>query len=493
MSTTRAARPRSRRTFLRGAGGFVLALPFLEYFAPKQAFAEGPPKRYVFAFAGSSIGFSGGDSVIPKSLGPLADNLSLGLKPLGDLGITDVVSCVSGLKIPWASNPPPGGRVIQWHASSPPVIASGVRSDPDKYLHLQGPTSDQIAGEVLHAGTDKDVLTYRVQAASYRGENSTGGSRGILTARIANGKLEEIPPISSPHVAYQALFTGFVPDDPVEAEKAKLLLKRRQSVVDLVLGDAKDLIGKLGKADQIRMQRHFDELQALENKLKQVPPPMTSTCSILPDPGADPPIGDAVEPAGNYTEAYEKGGAYSDEEARATIMGDLLYMAFACDLSRVASWMFTYSQSFMNMKPLTGDPSDLHELGHYSVGSGKPGQDAMARAIAWHVKHWGRLIQRLRDTNDPEGSPILDNTSLVLAFEGGIGHDPEQGKDGSSHSSENMMMLIAGRAGGLHATEGRHIRAKDHHPCEVINTALAAAGVNKQLGEVSGTIGELFG
>lgn len=492
MSAT--TRNRSRRAFLRGMGGVVLALPFLEYFASKKALAEPMPKRYVFGFAGCSIGFSGGDEVVPQKAGPLEGNLSPGLQPLADLGVTDVVSVVSGLTIPWSDNPKAGERVIPWHSSSPAVLASGVRSAKGNHEHLQAPTSDQVVAETLHAGTDKDVLVYRVQAASYRGGNSTGGSRGLISARMVNGKLEKVPPISSPHVAYEALFTGFVPDDPEEAKKAKLLLERRKSVIDLVRGDAQNLIGKLGKADQIRMQRHFDELSALENKLHQIQPPSTSTCMQLPDPGADPPIGDAVEPGdGDYNAAYEKGGAYSDEEARATILGDLIYMAFACDLSRVASLMFTYAQCFLNMAPLTGDPSDLHEIGHYSMGGGKAGQEAMARGVAWHVRHWARLVQRLRDTEDADGSPILDNTALVLTFEGGWGHDPEQGQDGSSHSSENMMVLVGGRAGGLHATAGRHIQATDRHPVEVLNTAMKAVGVDKPLGEVEGTVDELFG
>jgi len=493
--TTPARSRSSRRAFLRGAGGILLALPFLEYFAAKPALAAPPPKRYVYAFGGTSIGFNGGDSVVPANVGPLKGNLSVGLQPLADLAVEDVVSIVSGLYIPWSDNPGPGERVIPWHSSTPAILASGLRSAlGGNHEILQGATTDQIVAETLHAGTDKDVLAYRVQAAYYRGENGTGGARGTLSARVVNGQVEDVPPISSPRVAYEALFTGFIPPDPGEAAKAKLLLERRKSVIDLVSNDAKGLIPRLGKADQVRMQRHFDELRALENKLDQIQPPMTATCQQLPDPGDDPPIGDAVEPpaSGSYTDAYAAGGAYSDEEARALLMGDLIYMAFACDLSRVASWMFTYAQCFLNMKPVTGDPSDLHEISHYSMGGGQAGHDALAKGVAWHVKHWARLIQRLRDTNDSDGSPILDSTSLVLTLEGGWGEDPEQGKMGEAHSSENMVVLVGGKAGGLHTSPGRHIQGGNRHPVEVVNTAMKAVGVDKALGEVNGTFDELF-
>ena len=69
-----------RRAFLRGAGGIVLALPFLEYFAPRPAQAAPPPKRYVFAFGGTSIGFSGGDSVVPAGEPARTGGLAGGLR-----------------------------------------------------------------------------------------------------------------------------------------------------------------------------------------------------------------------------------------------------------------------------------------------------------------------------------------------------------------------------------------------------------------------------
>ena len=159
MSTRAPHRHPYRRAFLRGAGGLVLALPFLEYFAPKPAHAAPPPNRYVFAFGGTSIGFNDGDSVVPANVGPLKGNLSDGLQPLADLGVEDVVSIVSNLYIPWSDTPGPGERVIPWHSSTPAILASGLRSAlGGAHENLQGATSDQIVAETLHAGTDKDVL-----------------------------------------------------------------------------------------------------------------------------------------------------------------------------------------------------------------------------------------------------------------------------------------------------------------------------------------------
>lgn len=489
--------PRSgRRRFLRGMGGIVVALPFLELFRGKRAGAApgDKPLRYVFAFGGSSIGMDGGQKVAPTSEGELSGLVTRGLQPLADLGVADVTSLVSGMKIPWGSPIPEGGRYIGFHASSTCPLACGMRNGSDGDETLQGPTSDWIVADTIAGDTPNKVLTYRAQAAFYRGTNGTGGTRGLLSARMNGGQLEEVPPTSSPKVAFQSITTGFVPPDPTEALAAQRLLERRKSVIDLVKNDTDLLIPKLGAADKIRMQRHFDELRDLEKRLDAIHPPTTAACQLPTDPGDDPPIGGPVENGEQGTGGgYDSNAAYSNEDQRAAVMVDLIHFAFACDLSRVANLMFTYSQCFLNMNPIYGYPTDLHEMSHYSMGGGDAGQNAVADGVAWHVKHWATLMKKLRDTDDVDGTPILDATSMILCFEGGIGYDPEQDNQGSPHSTENMAVLIGGKAGGLHTSPGRHLIRQDEHPVKVINTAMKAVGVNQSLGEVPGTYDELFG
>ncbi|NUO51706.1 MAG: DUF1552 domain-containing protein [Polyangiaceae bacterium] len=485
-----------RRRFLRGLGGVGLALPFLEIFAPKRVSAApgDKPNRYVFAFGGASIGMDGGERTSPPELGPIdASNTSRATQPLVDLGVNDVASVVSGLKIPWGSTPPTGGRAIGFHASSTCPLASGMRSLGEDDESLGGPTSDWVVADTIAADIANKVFATRVQAAFYRGSNGTGGQRGLLSARMNDGQLEEVPPTSSPKVAFESITTGFIPPDPEEAEFAKRLLERRKSVIDLVRGDTEKLVPRLGAADKIRLERHLDELRGLELRLNAITPPASPSCVMPGDPGDDPSIGGAVE-NGEQGEGggYDSMAAYSNEELRAQVMVDLIHFAFACDLYRVANLMFTYSQCFLNVNPILGYPSDLHEISHFSMGGGQDGQDAVADCIGWHVKHWATLMKKLRDTEDNDGTSILDSTSMILCFEGGVGYDPEQDAQGSPHSTENMIVMIGGKAGGLHTSPGRHIRKEGDHPTKVINTAMRAVGGPDQLGEVSGSYDELF-
>jgi hypothetical protein len=202
----------------------------------------------------------------------------------------------------------------------------------------------------------------------------------------------------------------------------------------------------------------------------------------LPDPGEDPAIGESHGTTAEGNLDYDETAAYSGEDLRAELMMDYVRMAFACDLARVAAVRMTIDQTFLNMLPLSGAPSDMHELSHGAVSD-----DAHADAVGWHVKHFARLVSMLRDTQELDGSSLLDHTAIVLCFEGGYGFDPESGEDGHAHSTENMVALVAGRTGGL--VNGSHIVATDMHPANVIISAMQAIGMDTDtLGEISGTI-----
>jgi hypothetical protein len=485
----------TRRAVLRGLGGIAVGLPALEIFQPRRAIAGSAPQRYVVAFAGMSLGMDGGEKVVPLAEGPLAGQLTRGLAPIGDLELESRTSIVSGLTIPWGADGqiPPGGRAIGFHSHTPCPLLSGTATASEDDESLTGPTSDWVVAQAIGGPTlaTRPVLSYRVQVAYYRGSNDTDSARGTMSARMNGSSLEQVRPQFSPKLAFEDMFAGFIPPDPAEAAAARFLLERRKSVLDLVRGDTEALLPRLGAVDRIRLQRHFDEIRVLENKLQQVVLPSGAECQMLGDPGEDPAMGGAVE--NGDTDGYASGGAYSGEEERAQLMVDLIHMAFVCDLSRVSSLMFTFAQCFLNANPLAGYPSDIHELSHYSVGGGEDGQNAMADAVAWHVGHVGRLARRLADSPDIDGGNILDNTALVLVFEGGVGFDPEGGDQGAAHSSENMAVVVMGGAGGLNAGGGGHIRAEGRHPVEVINTVMAAVGGPDQLGDVPGTIAGLVG
>lgn len=480
----------NRRAFLTGLGGTIVGLPMLECMLDDhgEAFAqtgEEVPMRYVLCFGGHSMG---GDNdqlhnmFVPDATGANYD-LKLALEPLGEHGIQDDVSVVSGLEIDWAGRnggtPPPGGRHDGFHLASMSPLLSGVRSTTDGRT-VRGITSDQVVAQAISQDTIHESLVYRVQASWYLDQSAPYG-RDLISYRSEN---DPIDATVSPQQAFTSLFQGFEPPDPGDAARRDLLLRSRNSVLDLVRGSYERLHPKLSLNDRVRIERHFDEIRALEERVAAIPPEVEGICQVPSDPGMDPMIGGNNSVNGG--DGFDVNAGYSDEDLRASVFTDLIHMALACDLTRSVSFQYTMAQSHMNMYPLIEIPYDLHEIGH----SSPRGTEGVSTAIRWHVDHWSRLVSKLQQT--PEGGgDMLDNTVVIYLNEGGHGYDPEGVKDNSTHSTERMAMLVAGRAGGLNP--GRHIATNAAHPAQVLITAMQAVGVDTDtLGEVSGTVPELL-
>jgi hypothetical protein len=476
----------SRRTLLKGIGGTVLALPFLEAMTDRttRARAADPsiPKRYIVCFNGQSLG-ADNDPIhnlyVPNTVGANYD-LKTALAPLASYNnIKNEITVVSGLKIPTAYDNggavPAGGRSDDFHINSLSPLLSGTKTSDGK---VHGPTSDQLVADAIGATNTFRSLVYRVQASWYLDQSAPYG-RDVISYRSSGTSVTGIASTVSPRAAFDSLFASLPPADPAEAARRAFLLKQRKSVLDLVGAKTEKLLGVLGTADKQRMQRHLDEVRDLERRISAIAPDGGGLCKLLPDPGTDPAVG------GNQTvnggTGFDVNAGYSNEDDRATVLVDLMHMAMVCDLTRVGSLQFTMAQSHMNMYPLIGIPYDLHEIGHSSYGT-----MGMSQAIAWHMKHFGRLVAKFRDTPEDTGT-MLDNMAIVMLHEGGHGYDPSAAKTYSSHCTENMACLIAGRAGGLNP--GRHVVASGKHPANVLITAMNAVGVpTTTLGEVSGDI-----
>ncbi len=487
-----------RRMFLRGLGGTVVGLPLLEAMLDStgRAHADGTgdvPCRYVLGFGGFTMGADGDSSpngIVPPSTGP-GYELMDATQPFGAHGVANEITIVSGLDIPvgvGSSNVATGGRNggDSFHFHPNPMLTGNGQVGGVFGTTVTGPSSDQIVAEAIGGGTTFQSLPLRVQALFY---NQSGGidipaNRDTLSFRDeGGGVISPIAPYSSPRQAYDALFTGFVPNDPAEAAAKAFLLDKRKSALDLVDRRMNGMLDKLGTADKQRLQRHYDEIRELENRLDAVAPDQTGACDLLADPGPDPVLGG--EPS--TPSAWNVNLGYSDEDARATVMTDLLHMALTCDLTRSATLMYTMWQSFMNIHPLTGQSWNHHIMHHQGSTS------LVNEMITWHFDHFSRLIAKLRDTPEGDGS-VLDNCAIVFLIEGGHGGDPKFGQAWSSHTTENMATLVAGGAGGL--ARGEHIIAPPsaNHPVNVLLTAMKAVGVDNggTLGEVSGTIDALL-
>jgi hypothetical protein len=501
-----------RRTVLRALGGVTVSLPVLECMLDSHgealALGAGLPLRYAIVFAGQALGGDeweedrymiagerfqeAGHFIVPAETGA-GYTVTTPLQPLADLDLMSDFSLVSGLRIPWsassveAADVPAGGAFRDFHGGGCGPLLCGTRSESPSFT-CRSITSDQvIAAE--NPGSALDSLVLRAQPSWYLSGSSFAG-RQYISYR---GDDDSIEAQVSPLLVYRSLFDGFTPDGSGEAAQHDFDQRARRSVLSLITDKRQALLAKVGAADRVRLERHFDEIRALEMRILAMPVG-EGACMRPVEPGEDPPVGGDNAGSGSDTIATNTG--YSDEHGRARLLADLIHMAFVCDLTRVATLQITVFQSHMNVYPVTemlGTPvrADLHECGHNGDQENR-GQLPVSLTLGWHISHYAYLLDKLKNT--PEGAgTVLDNSAVIFMPEAGHGTQLNDSTSvNQTHSVERMVLLVAGRAGGL--SPGRHIDATGSHPANVLVSAMQAVGhQGDTLGEVTGTVPELFG
>ena len=145
---------------------------------------------------------------------------------------------------------------------------------------------------------------------------------------------------------------------------------------------------------------------------------------------------------------------------------DLVHMALACDLTRVG--VAAVHDVPVAHERLRADRAELRpararpqrrsrQPGH---AGGQQGDRVAHEAL--------RVPDRPSCATRPRGRAACSTTcALVFLHEGGHGLDTATGKTNSTHSTENMACLIAGRAGGIKG--GLHVAATGKHPANVLD------------------------
>jgi hypothetical protein len=398
--------PWSRRAFLRAAGT-CLALPLLPSLAPLPArAAEGdPPVRLLFWYVSNGIHMAswrptttGEGFTLPPILTPLAS-------------VRDQVSVLSGLANLAGRYHLPGD-----HARGTAAFLTCARgeftSDASSVL---GISADQVAAQTVVGQTPFTSLQLGMEGGVSTGSCDSGYpcayQRNISWAD-ANTPL---PKMADPRSAFQRLFGGLDGVSPEELERRKVL---RLSVLDAVSVDAQRLQRKLAPSDAARLDQYLTGVRELETRIDGLD---TGVCEVPAEPSRD-----------------------LDLPGRAAAMNEIMALAFACDLTRITSYMFANGGSGRS-HPWLGIADNHHELSHHQ---GRVDNHTKLEAInRWEVQMFADFLSRLDGLVEPDGSTVLDNSLIVFGSEI---------SDGDRHNHDDMPILLAGGGRGVHRP-GRHI------------------------------------
>lgn len=369
-----------RRTFLRGVGGAVMALPHLNIMAATSSGAVAVPKRMVCV--GTNFGF------VPKYFFPSTVGREYAmprlLKPLEHL--RDQFTVFSNLDH--------GAEGIGGHRGTHAFL-SGVRSENAKCMPEANVSVDQKAAEIVGSNTRYSSMQF-----------TTGSIATNLLSWTKTGVA--LPPIQDLRALYGLLFQS---SSKGAIRVLKKVRQENRSILDLVETDVKHLERRVGIEDQEKLDQYFTSVRSLEREL-------TKSSEWL----------DRPKPKGSYSIPREANGLNFKD--RVPLYYDLMALALQTDSSRVISFEISDIGRNTGGFELT---RSYHQLTHHDQD--QSAIDELLIVEDFHMRQFARFADKLAEIEEADGSSLLDHTMSLIGS--GLGN-------ASSHSNKDLPLLLAG-------------------------------------------------
>jgi hypothetical protein len=427
-----------RRTLLRGAGA-ALALPLLETMGWAEGKTAKPPVRLAFMYMPHGV--------IPERFWPADPHAYLEsppqilepLKPVLDQCL--IVKGISGVPIAPFNGAPHALELSTWLTA---CLPDHNRRDVVNIAI----SADQIAANYIGVFTALPSLELATMPQTHK-ENQEGLNEAYYSHCSFRSPTQPLPAETNPRSVFKRLFQ--MRDQGPAAAQAGSSDDLDRSMLDLVLGGAKDLRGRLSRGDQRKLDEYLDSVRALERRIYALEQRRVEAAKgdATKRPAGAPPI-DVTIPAG------DKRSEYMD------VMCDLTVLAFQTDLTRVS----TYIGSTPNgvSYPELGFSDEHHSQTHHNNKIEM--MDKVAKINAFNVARFAHMVKRMHEIPEGDGT-LLDN--CILTWGTGL-------EDGNKHSRESLPFVVAGRGGGALKT-GRYLPGSKGNQGDLLGTILTAAGI----------------
>jgi hypothetical protein len=367
----------SRRALLRGAGGVAISLPFLEAMTPRRALAQAgrPPRRMLNFFTENGVVESNWypsgtekDFTMPVSLAPLLPH-------------KQHIIVFEGLDRVAAGSNGGGG-------------------------HQRGKTAAFTAqpnnnGRALGISLDQVVANQIGKTTRFKSIEASVFVKGALRDGVFfSGPMQMVVPEDDPAKLFARLFSDPLPGqgatDPAAAEAFARVRAQRRSVIDRSLDEYNRVLGTVSGTDRTRLDAHLTAIRSLEQSL-----------GLLDNGGGGSAAAACKKPAEPNPNSFVTTGK---------AQMDLLAMALACDLTRVASLQWrsdATSFTWINVN------NEHHGLSHQTGSAGADAQ--LTKIVTWNTEQFAYLVGLLKSLPDAGGTTLLDNTLVYWPNELAIG------------------------------------------------------------------------
>jgi len=414
----------TRRTFLRGAAGATLSLPWLESLTLGKDAPPKPPTRMAIFYVPIGVvrrGFFPGeaDAAIPSFTSSQQEikvdaKVPVGLHAFENLTPTqqplervkDKVTFISGMDRFYKH-----GSDVHAQCGSC-FLSSATAHSVHESVYPLARTLDHIVAD--NVGDATPFRTLELSCNSHKDNKES-----IYFDNISwYGTGHVAPSLRDPRKVYRRLF------GTQEVETLR-------NVTDLVLADARSLQKQLGRADRDKFAEYFDGIRTIEEQMSKLEKLKIDLSQV----GLEEPP-EAHLPRGEYIR----------------LMGDLMVAALQTGLTNVATLMIgpeRWDTPYM-YESLFDKPMSHHQMSHNQ----NKFLEQLLQVDRFHMEQFAYLVEKMAGIDEADGSSLLDNS--IFTYGSGLG-------DGATHQYTDLPVIVAGSGGGRLKT-GQHLHCSEGTP-----------------------------
>ena len=451
-----------RRACLKGLG-VSLALPLLDTMGwadtvPGQPYK--PPVRLGFMYMPHGVIMdqfwpADAESFLASPPPALAS-----LRPVLDQCL--MVKGISGVPIAPFTGAPHALELSTWLTAMLP--AADKRSEISIAI-----SADQIAANHMGAFTTLPSLELATMPQTWK-ENQEGLNEGYYSHCSFRSPTQAMPAEVNPRNVLNRLFVKQAQSGNARASSPLSALD--QSLLDIVLGGARDLRRTLPTTDQRKLDEYLDSVRSVERRIAAIEYRQKEAAMEKAGLRASKRHATDSAPIEVRIPEGDKRSEYMQ------VMCDLNILAFQTDTTRVS----TYIGSTPNgaSYPELGFNDQHHSQTHHQNEAGKVGK--VARITEFNIAQFAYMVKKMHSLREAGGT-LLDN--CIMMWGSGL-------EDGNKHTRENLPFILAGKGGGSLRT-GRFLPDTKGNQGDLLTTLLACAGIpidrpvgiaTKQLGEM---------
>ena len=422
-----------RRTFIRGAMGAAVALPFLDAMVAAKGMGGAPTAadrtrliciEEVHGLAGCNKWGATKHLFAPEQVGSgftiAADSALSSLEPY-----RDYLTIVSNTDVRMAeafTAPEIGGD----HFRSSAVFLTQAHPKQTQGSDIWAGTSfDQLYAQKYGQATPLPSMQFCIENLDQAGGCTYNYSCAYTDSISWASPNEPLPMIRDPRVAFDMLFgTGGSPADRVARRQS------RRSILDWIQGEVADVRKELGTGDKNRLDRYLNNVREIERRIQAI---------------------EARNTSGEHRELPEAPAGVPDSfSEHMKLMFDLQVLALETDMTRIISFK-TGRDSQNRVFPESGSLQPFHPASHH--GDREDRILEFNKICKYRVSQVTYLLDKLKESMDGDKN-LLEKSMIVW---GSPMADP------NVHNHRRCPLIVLGHANG--ALKGNlHIKAAADTP-----------------------------